>query len=277
MKDAKADKNVVTVTFRQGDDEVTGRITFLEDDIFRYNVDPSGEFSEYAEPKSEAHKARIQAQPDSSSKYNHPDAQVKAEGDRFVITSGDTTIEFAKDSALMTVKRGGKVVMEETSPLDVDKAGTVQTLKKHDGEDFFGGGTQNGRFIHTGNTINIANESNWVDGGVASPNPFYWSDKRLRRHAQHVCRRLVCFGATDAGVTTARHNENELDAYYFVADAKEGKATAPIAQDLLQDYFQGHRQSGAPARVRFLCWSLECLEPRHVVLRGQGRIRQMAD
>lgn len=172
VKDAKADKNVVTVTFRQGDDEVTGRITFLEDDIFRYNVDPSGEFSEYAEPKSEAHKARIQAQPDSSSKYNHPDAQVKAEGDRFVITSGDTTIEFAKDSALMTVKRGGKVVMEETSPLDVDKAGTVQTLKKHDGEDFFGGGTQNGRFIHTGTTINIANESNWVDGGVASPNPF---------------------------------------------------------------------------------------------------------
>ena len=238
VKDAKADKNVVTVTFRQGDDEVTGRITFLEDDIFRYNVDPSGEFSEYAEPKSEAHKARIQAQPDSSSKYNHPDAQVKAEGDRFVITSGDTTIEFAKDSALMTVKRGGKVVMEETSPLDVDKAGTVQTLKKHDGEDFFGGGTQNGRFIHTGNTINIANESNWVDGGVASPNPFYWSDNGYGVMRNTFADGSYDFGATDAGVTTARHNENELDAYYFVADAKEGKATAPIAQDLLQDYFQ---------------------------------------
>ena len=238
VKDAKADKNVVTVTFRQGDDEVTGRITFLEDDIFRYNVDPSGEFSEYAEPKSEAHKARIQAQPDSSSKYNHPDAQVKAEGDRFVITSGDTTIEFAKDSALMTVKRGGKVVMEETSPLDVDKAGTVQTLKKHDGEDFFGGGTQNGRFIHTGTTINIANESNWVDGGVASPNPFYWSDNGYGVMRNTFADGSYDFGATDAGVTTARHNENELDAYYFVADAKEGKATAPIAQDLLQDYFQ---------------------------------------
>lgn len=238
VKDAKADKNVVTVTFQQGDNEVTGRITFLEDDIFRYNVDPSGEFSEYAKPKSDAHKARIQAQPDSSSKYNHPDAQVKAEGDRFVITSGDTTIEFAKDSALMTVKRGGKVVMEETSPLDVDKAGTVQTLKKHDGEDFFGGGTQNGRFIHTGNTINIANESNWVDGGVASPNPFYWSDNGYGVMRNTFADGSYDFGATDAGVTTARHNENELDAYYFVADAKEGKATAPIAQDLLQDYFQ---------------------------------------
>ena len=36
---------VVNVTFNDG---VQGKITFLEDGIFRYNVDPSGEFSEYA-------------------------------------------------------------------------------------------------------------------------------------------------------------------------------------------------------------------------------------
>ena len=46
------------------------------------------------------------------------------------------------------------------------------------------------------------------------------------------------FGATEASTTTARHNENELDAYYFVADASKGASTAPVAQDLLQDYFQ---------------------------------------
>ena len=43
---AKADGNVVNVSFNGG--EVTGRITFLEDGIFRYNVDPTGEFGEYA-------------------------------------------------------------------------------------------------------------------------------------------------------------------------------------------------------------------------------------
>ena len=238
VKGAKADNNVVTVTFQQGDHEVTGKITFLEDDIFRYNVDPSGEFGEYAKPKNKAHTAKIQAQPDSSSKYSHPGAKVSEADGKIVITSGETTIEFAKDSALMTVKRGGKVVMEESSPLDLDKTGTVQTLKKHDGEDFFGGGTQNGRFIHTGNTINIANESNWVDGGVASPNPFYWSDSGYGVVRNTFADGKYDFGSTEGDKTVATHNENELDAYYFVADAASGKSTAPIAQDLLQGYFK---------------------------------------
>lgn len=68
VKNAKADKNVVTLTFNQGDHEVPAKITFLDDGIFRYNVDPSGDFGEYAKPKSESHTAKIQAQPDSSSK-----------------------------------------------------------------------------------------------------------------------------------------------------------------------------------------------------------------
>ena len=238
VKDVKASDNVVTVTFAQGDGEVQGKITFLEEDIFRYNVDPAGEFGEYAKPRSEKHAAKIQAQPDSSDKYSHPQAKVDAQGGKFVITAGKTTIEFDKATALMTVKRGDKVVMEEKAALDLDKSATVQTLAKHDGENFFGGGTQNGRFIHTGNTINIANESNWVDGGVASPNPFYWSDAGYGVLRNTFQDGSYDFGATEASTTTARHNENELDAYYFVADASKGASTAPVAQDLLQDYFQ---------------------------------------
>ncbi len=91
----------------------------------------------------------------------------------------------------MTVKRGDKVVMEEKAALDLDKSATVQTLAKHDGENFFGGGTQNGRFIHTGNTINIANESNWVDGGRRVAQPVLLVGCRLRRAAQHLPGRLV--------------------------------------------------------------------------------------
>lgn len=165
---------VVDVTF-EGD--VKGRITFLDDGIFRYNVDPAGVFSPYAQPRSSAHVARIQAQPDTSKKYTHPEASVTEKDGAFVITSGDTTISLDRKTAKMTIRSGGKVVMEEQSPLDLDRAGTTQTLVKHEGENFFGGGTQNGRFIHTGNSIHIANESSWTDGGVASPNPFYWSDK----------------------------------------------------------------------------------------------------
>ena len=175
VKSASAEKNVVTVTF-EGD--IQGRITLLEDGIFRYNIDPSGKFSPYAKPKSDSHTAKIQAQPDTSDKYTRPAANVADRDGKFVITTenGKTVIELDKATAKMSVKLDGKVVMEEAEPLDLDKS-TVQKLVKHDGENFFGGGTQNGRFIHTGKSINIKNESNWVDGGVASPNPFYWSSE----------------------------------------------------------------------------------------------------
>ena len=66
-------------------------------------------------------------------------------------------------------------MLSEASPIDLSSSSTVQTLDTDAKEFFFGGGTQNGRFTHKGKTIKIANTNNWVDGGVASPNPFYWS------------------------------------------------------------------------------------------------------
>ena len=126
----------------------------------------------------------------------------------------------------MTVRSGDSVVMEEAAPVDLSDGSTVQTLVKHDGEDFFGGGTQNGRFIHTGNSINIKNESNWVDGGVASPNPFYWSSAGYGVLRNTFADGVYDFGKTEGAQTVASHGENELDAYYFVADAASGKSTA---------------------------------------------------
>ena len=240
VKSATANKNVVTITFNDGSKDVTGKLTLLEDGIFRYNVDPSGEFSAYAKPKNEAHTAKIQAQPDTSEKYKRPNASVKEENGKFVISAaeGKTTIEFDKATAKMTVKYDGAVVMEEAAALDLEQGSTVQTLVKHEGENFFGGGTQNGRFIHTGKSINIKNESNWVDGGVASPNPFYWSSKGYGVLRNTFANGVYDFGKTSGDTTVATHDENELDAYYFVADAAKGKSTAPIAQDLLQGYFK---------------------------------------
>ena len=49
------------------------------------------------------------------------------------------------------------------------------TLKENPTEYFYGGGGQNGRFSHKGKAISIENQNSWTDGGVASPNPYYWS------------------------------------------------------------------------------------------------------
>ena len=66
VKSAEAKNNVVTVTFTDGTKDIQGKITLLEDDVFRYNVDPSGDFSAYAKPRDPKHVAKIQAQPDTS-------------------------------------------------------------------------------------------------------------------------------------------------------------------------------------------------------------------
>ena len=88
VKSARANDNVVEVSFNNGD--VKGKITFLEDGIFRYNVDPSGKFSEYATVNNAADTAKIPQYPDSSDKYSHPKAKVSDENGNIVKDKKDT-------------------------------------------------------------------------------------------------------------------------------------------------------------------------------------------
>ncbi|MDY2777613.1 MAG: glycoside hydrolase family 31 protein [Collinsella sp.] len=236
--DAKrdADRNYVAyVTFN---DNVTAKITFLEQGIFRYNVDLSGEFSPYAAPRSADHVARIQAQPDTSDKYQHPEVTVTDTGTAFEITDGAITISFDKSSAKMTVKSKDKVVFEEEEALTLTKQSTTQTLSTGSGESFFGGGTQNGRFNHTGDAINIKNESSWTDGGVSSPNPFYWTSDGYGVLRNTFAQGRYDFGSSTDGVVSTTHDEGEFDAYYFVSDDAGSASVTPVAQDLLQGYFK---------------------------------------
>lgn len=239
----KADGNIVEISFNDG--AVKGRITFLENGVFRYNVDPSGEFSEYAKVRGGyPDTGKIQAQPDDSDRYTKPAADVSDDADKFTITNdaGDTVIEFDKETAIMTVKAGDTVVMEEAAPLNIGSSSTTQTLVKHDEtnynaslrEEFYGGGTQNGRFVHTDETINISNESSWTDGGVSSPSPFYYTSNGygvLRNTWQDG---KYDFGETTDGVVTATHNENEYDAYIFVSGSDNG---SDVSVDLLDEYY----------------------------------------
>lgn len=224
--------NIATITFNDG---IQAKVTFLENGIFRYNVDPSGTFDQYAKVRrGYPDTAKIQQYPDSSSEYSHPSAAAKKNGNSWEIKGGDTTIIF-DENAKMTVKSGEKTVMQEQQSLQLGQNATVQTLAEQEGEQFFGGGTQNGRFVHTGKAINIANESGWTDGQVSSPNPFYYSTAGygvLRNTWQDG---KYDFGAEKDGTVTALHKENEFDAYYFVSDAENNTA---VTQELLQEYFK---------------------------------------
>lgn len=92
-----------------------------------------------------------------------------------------------KATGKMSIKSGDRVVVSESASLDLDKKGTVQTLAKEKSENFFGGGTQNGRFLHTNQTIAISNTNNWTDGRRRLAQPVLLDERRLRRASQHVC------------------------------------------------------------------------------------------
>ena len=157
------------------------------------------------------------------------------------VTDGSAVIRSAEveiridGSGLMEVTdlRSGKKVIEGTAPAGFGTGKVTLSLKKHEGEYFYGGGVQNGRFSHAGQQIAIENTNNWVDGGVASPTPFYWSTNGYGVLWHTFKKGLYDFGNTDPDQVRLSHDENYLDVFFMV---NEG------AVALLNDFYQltGH-------------------------------------
>ena len=241
-------RNIVYFCFDGG---IKGKITFLEENIFRYDVDPSGEFAAYAKPVDEKHAARIQQRPDDSKAYTRPEAEVTEQDGRTVVRCGDTSVIFDNGTAKMQVRVKDRIVLEEAEALSVQEDSTVQTVFRQKDEDFFGGGTQNGRFLHTGKKIQIVNESGWMDGGVASPNPFYLSTAGYGALRNTFTEGSYDFGAEmeqeqmnpkadgnlgdrNRQMIVTEHKENKFSAYYFLSGAADKRQTV---QELLQGYY----------------------------------------
>ncbi len=92
---------------------------------------------------------------------------------------------------------------------------TLISVSRQKNEYNFGGGVQNGRFSHAGKIIAIENTNNWVDGGVASPTPFYWSTAGYGVMAYTFRPGKYDFGATDSEKNILYHETDYLD-YFFM-------------------------------------------------------------
>lgn len=223
------DGNQVTFNITTGE---RIRFTFLEANVFRMYMAPDGsDFQEYPSPSSKDHTATITAKTDADyeSEYNI-DPVVKDEGTFYSITTKKVTIKLQKENSLIKVmKADGNVVWEETEPLKYKNGSTVQTLKTDKDEYFYGGGTQNGRFSHKGNIIEVEKKGTWTDQGVASPTPFYWSTDGYGVVRNTWKPGAYDFGKTAADTITTKHDEKRFDAYYFIDDG---------AEDILRDYYE---------------------------------------
>ena len=149
----------------------------------------------------------------------------------YTIETSQIKISVCKKSGLIKVTdlATGKTVIEETAPVLFKNAKTTITLKGNEGEFFYGGGVQNGRFSHAGKVIDIENQNSWTDGGVASPAPFFWSTNGYGFMWHTFRKGEYDFAATEPGTVTLMHEADYLDVFFMVNN--DGIA-------LLNDFYQ---------------------------------------
>lgn len=196
------------------------RIQFYKDDMVRIYMDPKGEFQENPTPNQASHIGLLVDKQfdDYINEGKAVQPKVTEEDGVISISGGVAELRINKENSLMTLLKGDKVIWEEIKPLNHKEGSTIQTLKNHDNEYFFGGGMQNGRFTHRGEKIRIVNENGWSDGRVTSPAPFYWSTNGYGVIRNTFKPGEYDFGSKDINTVTTTHNEDRMDAIYFIGE-----------------------------------------------------------
>lgn len=197
-------------------DGMVARVYLLAANIFRYYVDPTGQ---YAQPKQsqEGLHARILAPTVPEYGSTSVKSRIEKNASAWTILTDDMRICFAKDTGAMSVWVSDKLVLQETRPVSVGIDGSTQFLQANASANYFGGGTQNGRFNLTRQRIVVANTNNWLDQGVASPAPVYWSTAGYGVLRYTFTKGEYDFASKDTGLVTTKHEENRFDAIYFFA------------------------------------------------------------
>ena len=206
-------------------DSVCRTFDFYGDNIVRVFQDPQG--GELRDPV---------AFPEAQILVENPRRDVtsltlKEKGNKMVMTTPRIKVVVDKETALMTItdRATGKVVVEETAPVTIKEGVATMTIKADEKEYFYGGGMQNGRFSHRGKEIQIINSNNWVDGGVASPTPFYWSTGGYGVMWYTFKKGVYDFNSKADGLVTMSHDGDYLDLFVMVDEG-------PVA--LLNDFYQ---------------------------------------
>ncbi|MDY4998881.1 MAG: alpha-xylosidase, partial [Bacteroidaceae bacterium] len=144
------------------------------------------------------------------------------------ISIGDLRISIGHDGELL-VTNNGKEIIRQTSPTNFARSNVSMTLEQSPNDWFYGGGVQNGRFSHKGQSIDIRNTNNWVDGGVSSPTPFFWSTRGYGVMWHTFAPGTYDFGKSKANETTISHDASYLDIFFMIDNG---------AVALLNDFYQ---------------------------------------
>ncbi|WP_230108697.1 NPCBM/NEW2 domain-containing protein [Microbacterium foliorum] len=192
------------------------RVSFLDARTVRVEAVADGVFTDPANTP-EGDETRTSDIVVGSDSFTAPEVTVD-DGTVIRISTDEVTLEVTKADGLMTMLRhDGSVVWSESSPLSFGTTSTTQHLAEREGEQFLGGGMQNGRSIHTGETVNISKNFDWDDNGHPNAVPYYMSNQGYGVLRNTFARGTYVFD----GNPTATHEEERFDAYYFVGDYKQ--------------------------------------------------------
>ena len=224
--------SVITIAMDNGQARV---LDFYSDHIVRIYQDPKGRLLQ--EPLSEPPAAILVSHPRSATPF-----RISIGTDRSgnpVVSTDAVSITTGLKTGLMSVtdlRSGKSVVRESRAPIFKDASSTL-FLSMGESEYFYGGGVQNGRFSHRGQSIAIENTNNWVDGGVASPTPFYWSTAGYGILAYTFRPGRYDFGEETKDQVALQHSQDYLDFFLMVSDTPN---------KLISDYYT---LTGRPALV----------------------------
>ena len=157
--------------------------------------------------------------------------EVKKEDGATTVSTSRVKITFPANSKTFSVTdlATGKTVIETLEPIAYTAKNTTLKLRERQGEYFYGGGVQNGRFSHKGKVIDIVNTNSWTDGGVASPTPYYWSTDGYGMMWHTFAPGAYDFGADGSNSVSLTHDTPYLDLFFMVNDS-------PVS--LLGDFYQ---------------------------------------
>lgn len=200
-------------------------LDFYGSNIFRFFQDQSGGILRDPQAKPAA-KILV-----DNPRKSVSDLTVSEEKNVVLISTREINIQLDKNTSLLKVfnQKSKTLVLEMLKPVAIEGKHVVLTLKENTREYFYGGGVQNGRFSHKGKAIAIENQNSWTDGGVASPNPFYWSTNGYGLMFYTFKKGKYDFGAKEKGVVKLTHETDYLDVFVMINDG---------AVPLLKDFYQ---------------------------------------
>ncbi|XP_075985949.1 alpha-glucosidase 2-like [Anticarsia gemmatalis] len=208
------------------------KLNILNSHVFKFYMSPTGDFLDYPKPKNPEDYAKINIKKITDYDTEPFKYSILKESEHcYHVYTNKISISFDKKRGTMTVQdlRTNKDVLIQSEPLYYDDTIVKQTLVQHKSEYFFGGGMQNGRFSHKGEKINIVNSNKWVDGGVTSPCPFYWSTNGYAVLINTWQAGVYDFGTENTDIVKITHNGNDFDAFFFISSN---------ARDILKDYYE---------------------------------------